>query len=261
MRPILWLILAVNCFADSKAEADLRAKLAEAERARVTLATELARINARTAAALAATKSATSSQSKAADIASGHADVAQATAEDNAAAAKQSADKAAATAAAAAAVAHKDAESIASKMFVSSGPFIVAQTFLLLSLCAGFIFKMFERRADVLEAERKEAVAERHRIDAEKAAKGTDETIKVIHTLVNSSLTKALDESLAAHRLLLPLLIKEAGPDPSLQDVAIIGDAKAKIAGLETQINERAKQAREGGGFNINEADSFGHRS
>ncbi len=242
MRPILWLILAVNCFADSKTEADLRAKLAEAERARVTLATELARMNARTAAALAATKSATSSQSKAADIASGHADVAQATAEDNAAAAKQSADKAAATAATAAAVAHKDAESIASRMFVSSGPFIIAQTFLLLSLCVGFIFKMFERRADVLEAERKEDRANKFRIESAGVAAETLTTMKVVHTLVNSSLTKALTESLEAHRLLLPLLIKAAGLDPSVQDAAAIGYAKAKIAGLESQINERASQ-------------------
>jgi hypothetical protein len=247
MRPILMLILAATCYADSKTEADLRARLAEAERARVTLAAELARINARTAATLAATKSATSGQAKAADVASAHADVAQATAEDAAAAAKDSADKAVAAVKAAALDAHKDAESIASKIFVSSGPFIVAQTFLLLSLCAGFVFKMFERRADVLEAERKEDRANKLRVEAAGVAAETLTTMKVVHTLVNSSLTKALNESLAAQRLLLPFLIERAGVSPSVQDAATIGDAKAKIATLEAQLRDRLGDERIGG--------------
>ena len=124
IRSILLFLLAACCYADSKTEADLRARLAAAERARVALVMELSRINSRTAATLAATKSKAT-----ADVASAHAEVAQATAEENAAAAKESADKATVAVKQAAIEAHKDAESIASKIFVSSGPFIIAQTF------------------------------------------------------------------------------------------------------------------------------------
>lgn len=75
------------------------------------------------------------------------------------------------------------------------------------------------------------------------AGKTTDEKLDVIHGLVNSSLTQALQGELDATRRTVVLLKLEAGAIPTTEAAAEIAAAETRIVELATTIEERAAQA------------------
>lgn len=82
-------------------------------------------------------------------------------------------------------------------------------------------------------------------------AADTKDKLSVIHALVNSSMTAALQSELAACRRTLVLMTemidikRSSGHEPSDKTVQEMGAIKAKVAELETTIAERLKQADE----------------
>jgi len=75
----------------------------------------------------------------------------------------------------------------------------------------------------------------------------TNGKLDVIHTLVNSSLTTAVQDSLDARRISLALMLeivelkKVAGKQPTRESLAAISSVKAKIAELETLLADRLR--------------------
>lgn len=87
--------------------------------------------------------------------------------------------------------------------------------------------------------------------EAEKTSKLQTARLEQIHTLVNSNLTAALQDQLDTRKENLVLLresmaVKQySGIAPSLETLAVIETASARIAELEAQMKDRLKSTEE----------------
>lgn len=93
--------------------------------------------------------------------------------------------------------------------------------------------------ADAAEAARK-LLESNNRIAA--ATDESTKTLKVVHTLVNSGLTSSKQATLDANKFSLGLLKDR---QPSVENTAAVKAMEAKIAELEAELSERAKQQKE----------------
>lgn len=84
-----------------------------------------------------------------------------------------------------------------------------------------------------------------------KDTKITNGKLDVIHGLVNSNMTAAMQAELDARRENLALLLevvemkRAAGHEPNSETLLLIGAAKGKIAELEAGLSDRLKQSKE----------------
>jgi hypothetical protein len=242
------LLCALCLWADTKNEIDLRARLAAAETARAALTLEIAKLNAANAtranAALASTKSATAGQTKAGEIASAHADIAQSTAEANGAIAQKAAIEASAAAASA-----KESSSAVAAAVTASGQasrtqvtgLMITAGFGFLTLLAGYLYQSFTAQRDRrwLRQDAEEQGRRQAEIAKEQGAK-----LDQIHTLVNSNMTAEMEKSLAFAKANLLLLKKVAAfPGPTTdEDKAAIEETHRQVIELEAQLDDRLKQ-------------------
>jgi hypothetical protein len=83
----------------------------------------------------------------------------------------------------------------------------------------------------------------------EKKSKQVNSQLKAIHTLVNSNMTSAIQESLDSIRRELDgleriiKLERAAGRDPSVEMLAAVRVAELRISELELKLEDRRKQA------------------
>jgi hypothetical protein len=86
---------------------------------------------------------------------------------------------------------------------------------------------------------------------ADEASKATNTKLDVIHTLVNSNMTAAMQAELDSRRIALALMLevvelkKTAGSSPTAEALEAVGAAKGKIVELEAALNDRLKQSKE----------------
>lgn len=129
-----------------------------------------------------------------------------------------------------------------------------------IALIAGLLSPMLlayftgrQRRAEKLEDYiRQDQVAERAAravVAVAQVGMATNSKLEVIHGLVNSSLTSAMQsehDAIAAQLILLKELTqirKDAGKEPSTETISALGALEAKLAELTIHLAERAKQA------------------
>ena len=130
---------------------------------------------------------------------------------------------------------------------------IIIQTFTFLGILVGFIYKGWERHADLTEVRRKEDLLERLRLVAVETAAAEAKTANTkldqIHTLVNSNLTAEFENELELLQSNLALLKAAAetqqatGITPSAETIGVIENTRLRILRLTSVVADRKLQA------------------
>jgi len=137
---------------------------------------------------------------------------------------------------------------------------IVAVPAMLSPLLLSWLTNRQARMAKVEDYARQDLVAQKA-ADAAKAllaaneivatnAKKTNEKLDVIHTLVNSSMTSAMQSELDARRIGVGLMVeiialkRDAGKEPTPEAQQAVESSKWIIKELEEQLADRLKQAK-----------------
>ena len=144
-----------------------------------------------------------------------------------------------------------DAATAASTASMGSRNLIIVQMFSLVVVIVGFGYKGLEHHWDTAETIRKEGVAESQRVEAVRtaaeAAKNQSAKLEQIHSLVNSSLTAAMENELDARKSTLALLMgiidtKKAASAAPNEELTVTADmTRKKITDLSSQLSDRKK--------------------
>jgi hypothetical protein len=93
--------------------------------------------------------------------------------------------------------------------------------------------------AQLADWAREDEVAERLKASVDK----TDGKLDIIHTLVNSNMTAAMEDALGSKVALLVALRRMAGDIPSSQEQALIDTTESEIAERRAELHDRRQQA------------------
>jgi hypothetical protein len=93
--------------------------------------------------------------------------------------------------------------------------------------------------AQLADWAREDEVAARLKASVDK----TDGKLDIIHTLVNSNMTAAMEDALGSKVALLVALRRMAGDVPSNQEQALIDTTESEIAERRAELHDRRQQA------------------
>jgi hypothetical protein len=95
------------------------------------------------------------------------------------------------------------------------------------------------RKAQALDWEREDKVARR----LAESVTQTNGKLDVIHTLVNSNMTAAMEDALGSKVALLVALRRMAGDVPTSQEQTLIDTTESEIAERRAELHDRRQQA------------------